>query len=343
MSGTSLSDPEFNKFDGMDDVCASAYQHAVLRGRFVRDETAAAVDLDEKEAQRVEETLLKLRLLRPMPGQPTVLVPVSPDAAAADLVGPAEHHIRALQQSVSDVRTRMLGLLPDYFESRRRRNHDEAFDVITDIGMVQALINDWGQRCRKDMLTVQPGGPRAQTRLERALPRTLERLERGVRVQHLYQHTVRRDPPTTAYVRAVTAEGAEVRTTDQLIDRMLIYDREIVFLPEQHDDPDRPPGAVVVREPTLVGFLCKLYDHLWARATVFEPDAEDASDITDDVKRAIVRLMAQGHKDELVARRLGMSVRTCRRHISQIMEELAASSRFQAGVNVARSGMLDDE
>ncbi|GLW03637.1 hypothetical protein Slala05_72670 [Streptomyces lavendulae subsp. lavendulae] len=38
----------------------------------------------------MEETLTTLRLLRPVPGRPDALVPVSPDAAAADLVGPAE-------------------------------------------------------------------------------------------------------------------------------------------------------------------------------------------------------------------------------------------------------------
>ena len=52
--------------------------------------------------------------------------------------------------------------------------------------------------------------------------------------------------------------------------------------------------------------------------------------------------MAQGHKDELVARRLGMSVRTCRRYISEIMEQVESSSRFQAGVNVALARLLDE-
>lgn len=36
-------------------------------------------------------------------------------------------------------------------------------------------------------------------------------------------------------------------------------------------------------------------------------------------------------KDEMIARRLGMSLRTCRKHIAESMETLGASSRFQAG------------
>ncbi|MFD8634062.1 MULTISPECIES: LuxR C-terminal-related transcriptional regulator [unclassified Streptomyces] len=292
------------------------------------------------EATRIENVLQSLSLLRPMPGEPGTFVPVSPDAAAADLLGPTETQIRELQQAVTDVRTRMRALEPAYFESRQRRNQAEAFDIISDIGVLQAMLNDWGARCRTEMLTAQPGGPRPAKSLDDARPLALTRLARGVTMRHLYQHTVRSDLATTAYVRAVTASGAEVRTTDQLIDRIVIYDREIVFLPEQNVC-GRIPGAVVVREPTLVAFLYKVYEHLWAAATSFTPGAEEPTAVTDDLKRSIVRLMAQGHKDEMVARRLGMSVRTCRRYISQIMEELESTSRFQAGVSVAARGMLD--
>ncbi|MDH6543469.1 hypothetical protein M2167_006022 [Streptomyces sp. SPB4] len=337
MSGSSLHGPEFGE---LDDASASAYQHAVLLGRFVRAEIASALRMTEQETARVAEALTTLRLLRPMPGRPDALVPVSPDAAAADLVGPAEAEIREMQQAVTSVKTQMLGLLPAYFETRRRRNQAEAFDVISDVGVLQSMLDEWGTRCRSELLTSQPGGSRRPGAMEKALPLTLDRLHRGVHIRHLYQHTVRSDLATTDYVRAITAEGADVRTTDELVDRMLIYDREVAFLPEQLVE-GRSPGAIVVREPTLVAFLCKVYDHMWAGAAPFTPGEEDAADIADDLKRSIIRLMAQGHKDEMVARRLGMSVRTCRRHIARIMEEMESTSRFQTGVNVALYGLLD--
>ncbi|MER7764667.1 hypothetical protein, partial [Streptomyces sp. NPDC097619] len=285
-------------FSRLDDTSASAYRQAVLRGRYVREEVAAELGVSDEQAVRIEETLQSLRLLRPMPGEPNVLVPISPGAAVVDLVGPAESQIRELQQSVSEVRTEMLALLPAYFESRRQRNEAEAFDVITDIKALQATLDDHAKRCRSEILSAQPGGPRASGLLEAALPKSLERLERGMVIKNLYQHTVRSDLATTAYVRAVTAAGAEVRTTDQLIDRMIIYDREIVFLPEQQVK-GRNPGAVVIREPTLVTFLCKVYDYLWAGAAPFMPGAEEITTINDELKLSIIRLMAEGHKDEL--------------------------------------------
>ncbi|MEU3984644.1 hypothetical protein AB0F77_32060 [Streptomyces sp. NPDC026672] len=265
---------------------------------------------------------------------------MSPDTAVAELVGPAETRMRSLQREITEIRDRMGTLRSIYFESRQQRNQAEAFDVISDVNALQAVLDEQGEACRVEMLTAQPGGARPSNLLANALPKTLERLKRGVRVRHLYQHTARNDIATTSYVQSVTEHGAEVRTTDQLIDRIVIYDREVAFLPEPSVD-GREPGAVVVREPTLVAFICRVYEHLWSGATQFVPGSEDGGEIADDVKRAIIRLMAQGHKDELVARRLGMSVRTCRRYISQIMMSVDANSRFQAGVHIALNGLPD--
>lgn len=329
-----------SEFADLDDVSAMAYRHAVRLGRFLHDEIAVDLQLPAEEVMRVERVLRMLRLLHPMPGDPDLLVPVSPDAAAADLVGSAESQIRDLQQAVTDVRTRMLTLMPAYFEGRRERNRVEAFDVITDIDTVQSMIDDLGERCRHEVLTVQPGGARPPHLLAEARRDSLAMLRRGLRMRTIYQHTARSDLATRAYVREVSYHGAEIRTSDEVIDRMIIYDREVVFLPERTPS-DRAPGAAIVREPTLVAFLCAVFEHLWNGATLFDPDAKDPARVADDLKRSVIRLMAKGYKDEMVARRLGMSVRTCRRHIAEIMEELDATSRFQAGVNVGLSGLLD--
>nr|WP_237532014.1 LuxR C-terminal-related transcriptional regulator [Streptomyces sp. SID8352] len=52
-------------------------------------------------------------------------------------------------------------------------------------------------------------------------------------------------------------------------------------------------------------------------------------------------MLASGLKDDVIARRVGISSRTLRRHISVIMEELSAESRFQAGVAAANAGLVD--
>lgn len=328
-------------FAELDDISAAAYRQAVEIGLFDHDRIASRLTLSVEETSKAAEILRQLNLLQPMPGDPAVLVPVGPDVAAADLVSPAEQEISDLQHAVTRVRSQLLTLMPVYFEGRRMRNQLEAFDVIADGAMVQSMIDEVGKHCNQEVLTVQPGGARPSHVLSSAREVTRQYLERDVRVRTIYQHTARNDLATRSYVREVSGQGAEIRTAEQLIDRMLIYDREIAFLP-QRSDCGRRPGAAVVREPTLVAFLCSVFEFMWDGADPFVVDTSKAPSNDDEVKRAILRLMVNGYKDEMVARRLGMAVRTCRRHIAEITEELEAASRFQAGYNAAMMNALRD-
>ncbi|AJE87663.1 hypothetical protein SLNWT_7287 [Streptomyces albus] len=328
--------------DHLDDLTASAYRHAVLNGRYQADHIKEVLGLTAEQTEDITHTLTQLHLLKPVPGQPRTLIPLSPDAATAELLATTEHHIQQLQKAVTHTRNRMQTLQPLYYESRQHRNHTEAFDIITDIATLQKTLNDHGLNATKEILTAQPGGPRPADILENARPRTLHNLQRGLTIKHLYQHTARTDLTTVNYIRTITDQGAQVRTTDQLIDRIIIYDRETVFLPEQNIT-HRRPGAALIREPTLVAFLCKTYDHLWNNATPYTPTTQATPHITHNLKHAIIKLLAQGHKDENVARKLGMSVRTCRRHIAQIMEQANATSRFQTGANLALAGYISHE
>ncbi|MFI9024298.1 hypothetical protein [Streptomyces sp. NPDC053560] len=329
-----------SRFAELDEMSAAAYRLAVHSGRFVGQEIAEELNLTAEETLRTERILTRLHLLQPTPGKPDELVPSSPDAAVAELVGDTEDHIRSLQRAVTSIRSTMLSLMPAYFEGRRRRNRHEAFDLITDVDAIRALLREHREHARSEILTVQPDGAQGAPLLASLRDSMLETLQRGVRLRTIYQHTARGDLMTSSYVREVSAEGAEIRTTNELIDRMIIYDREVAFLPEQDiDGPGR--SAVIVREPNLVAFMCKVFEYQWQLATPFLPDSPQPEPITDELKLSIIRLMSRGYKDEMVARRLGMSVRTCRRHIAELTEGLNAVSRFQAGVNAALNGHVD--
>ena len=84
---------------------------------------------------------------------------------------------------------------------------------------------------------------------------------------------------------------------------------------------------------------------IWGRTR--KPDAESPSFcmICKDGRRInanqqILCYLALGHTDEQIARRLSLSVRTVRRRIARVMEELDAASRFAAGVKATRDGLI---
>nr|WP_284716815.1 LuxR C-terminal-related transcriptional regulator [Streptomyces sp. G1] len=54
----------------------------------------------------------------------------------------------------------------------------------------------------------------------------------------------------------------------------------------------------------------------------------------------LLALLVSGLKDEAIARQLGWSVRTMRRRMSRLHDQLGAANRFQAGAVAARRGWI---
>jgi DNA-binding NarL/FixJ family response regulator len=61
---------------------------------------------------------------------------------------------------------------------------------------------------------------------------------------------------------------------------------------------------------------------------------------TLDDRRLLIDLLASGARDEQIAGVLGISLRTVRRRVAELLTELDASSRFQAGAEAVRRGRL---
>jgi DNA-binding CsgD family transcriptional regulator len=159
-----------------------------------------------------------------------------------------------------------------------------------------------------------------------------------MQIRLIYQASCRNDPTTLAYVRWLAERGGEVRTRPSLPMMLVVVDREVAFVPRMIENP--AAGALEVRDPSLVAALVDWFTGLWEGA---EPlgDARRAPEITAQTRRELLRLMASGLTDEAAGRRLGLSGRTVRRSMADIMAELGAASRFQAGVAAQRRGWLD--
>jgi DNA-binding CsgD family transcriptional regulator/sugar-specific transcriptional regulator TrmB len=318
----------------------TVYRRSLADGEFRVEGAIAATGLDREAVIACRDALLACHLLQPATDDPASLTPVSPELAAARLAEPIESTIRSYREALEGARERLLQLMPAYLGRTVSGPATGGLEIISEASEVQLLVNQAVDTCSKEMLTVQPGGYRDPVLLlQHALPRDLAAVNRGVRVRVLYQHTTRTQLSMRSYVSTMVEAGAQIRTADQLAERMFIFDRELAFIPKR-SQPDQPPGAVVVREPVLISFLCTLFDQFWANATPFITDGPGYQNVSGELRGALLDLLAQGLKDEVVAKRLGMSVRTCRRHIASILQELGAESRFEAGVKAARLGLL---
>ncbi|WP_405558307.1 LuxR C-terminal-related transcriptional regulator [Streptomyces canus] len=331
--------------DGMDRVFAQLTEDSAelylyaLRTHGI-DEASAARDLGmtPMAVRAAIEPLLGLRLLRRSDTSGD-LHPVRPDIAAAELAAPLEERIRAQTQRLGQLRDQVLSLLPAYEEHRSEQVESWPVDRFRDAKDVRSLLRVMAAECREEVVTVQPGGARDPQVLMDALPRDIAMLDRGVRMRVLHQHTARGDMGTRAYVSKLVERGAEVRTTAQIAERLIVFDGGTAFLPDR-DSASKSPGATVVRDPVVVKYLLRLFEQTWQEAVIFDVSNVGYQDTVKDLRLSILRLMARGLSDESVARRMGMALRTCRRHIAAITQELGAVSRFQAGVLAQQRGFL---
>jgi sugar-specific transcriptional regulator TrmB/DNA-binding CsgD family transcriptional regulator len=86
--------------------------------------------------------------------------------------------------------------------------------------------------------------------------------------------------------------------------------------------------VAMITGPTLLMVLSEVATALWRQGP---PSAED---------RELLQMLAAGMKDEAIARRTGIGVRTVKRKIAELFDLLGAETRFQAGLRAYRQGLL---
>ncbi len=134
-------------------------------------------------------------------------------------------------------------------------------------------------------------------------------------------------------LRARMDEGEEVRVIDAMPTRLLVISPTHAVLPEPLGYADEP--RLLVRQGALVSALTLLFELYWERSVAI-PSLE----VRVDERAFLLRQLASGAKDEQIARTLGLSLRTVRRRVADLMIELGVDTRFQAGAEAARRGWL---
>lgn len=335
----------------LDELAVAVYRQILNSGRCDEESCAETQDVSVERVRSAARMLESLQVVEPVAGCEGEWRAANPELAAGGAVAMMETESRRLTARAEQLRAQIRLLAPVYALGRQPVDVDgRVVETVIDPSMVNELIESEAEKCTDEVLTLQPGGGRPVARLAQAQERDLALLRRGVRLRSVYQHSSRYDLPTAGYVDTLTATGGEFRTVEELPDRMLIFDRKICFLPIRPMAGDNPEGdqipsggqaAAVIRQPSVVAFLVGMFSIIWDQAQPFHPSAPQPEHISEQVKVAILRIMATGAKDEVVARRLGFSVRTCRRHISDLMQSLGADSRFQAGAVAQSLGLVN--
>jgi DNA-binding CsgD family transcriptional regulator len=319
-----------------DDDIARVYRYTVAKTAVDAVETAAEdLDLDVVQVRAAIDHLIECRLLR-VESEGQLIVPVAPDIAMALLVSPMEREIYQRREQIAKIRERIEVFRQDYARFWRAAPDPAPVERVNGATEVRGCLQVAGDDCVDELLALQPDQFDGE-QFEDLLRLCADLLARGVAVRMVCQHKSRADLSTRMKLKAITDAGAVVRTVSHLPRSALVFDGTLAVL---LGDVDAQATAARVRNGDVVAFLLDVFTHVWDAATPLERFDAGYERVADDLQSTILGLMAKGFTDEALARKLGMSVRTCRRHIAAMMRELDAVSRFQAGVQAARRSMV---
>jgi hypothetical protein len=200
-------------------------------------------------------------------------------------------------------------------------------------GQPVPLLTSLIQESKGDLLWWRPDQFRAPR--EDAMAAVVgEAIASGRRSRAIYPARALQDARPTLVARAEV--GEQIRIVPELPSRLFIIGRTHAITPEPLGFADEP--RLLIRQRGLVEALMLLFELMWDKAT---PVAElDRGEARPDLRRLLLLQLADGAKDEQIARTLGLSLRTVRRRIADLLIELGVDSRFQAGVEAVRRGWL---
>ncbi|GAA2142580.1 hypothetical protein GCM10009760_27860 [Kitasatospora kazusensis] len=320
----------------LDESTITVYRARVGHPTATAAQISALLGIGPAELAEADRALASLRLLRPAPNEGWVAV--SPETASDLLLAEAEQALLEQRAAVAEARANLTALTCEYLDARSLRPSSGGVETVEGEQAVRAALDELSRSCRSTVDAMVPVGGRSDRALLPDIPLGLALLERGVTIRTLFQRSGSGHQATASYARAISTAGAQVKSLTLLPACLLVYDGTTAVLPLEPGPAGA--GAVVIRDPAVLQVLMRLFEQHWEQAGDFGVTEQEPAAGPTDLERAVLRLMAAGKKDEVIARQLGISARSISRIVATLMERLQAASRFQAGVRAAALGWL---
>ncbi|MEV7009223.1 LuxR C-terminal-related transcriptional regulator [Streptosporangium sp. NPDC051022] len=323
----------------MSTIAESVYRAMLVRPNDGVSELAERLCCGIGDVRAALDELSELALIRPSQQQNGHLHAVSPDIGMEILLSRQQAGLIAQQQRLEESRAAAARLIADH-ASLRPAAETAGVEQLIGIDNIRDRIAVLCRTVQREIMTFAPDGAQTAENLESARPQDAAVLERGVRLRIVYLDSLRNNQPTLDYVDWIVQRGAEVRTVATLPNRMIIMDRSTVVIAVSSDNT--AAGAVILTGEGTVTALCALFESVWASARPLSSSTVPLnSHGLSPQEQSVLVLLAQGHTDEAIAKRLGVSPRTSRRLAATLIERLGARSRFEAGVRAVRQGWLE--
>ena len=117
--------------------------------------------------------------------------------------------------------------------------------------------------------------------------------------------------------------------------KLVIVDASVALIPSMRSYlPGHELRMSIVRHPLLVEALQWLFESVWDTAV---PIVASTYTENDPRRQMLMSLLMTGSTDQAIASNLGINVRSVRRWISELMDELGVTTRLQLGAAMVRA------
>ncbi|MFC8716620.1 LuxR C-terminal-related transcriptional regulator [Kitasatospora sp. NPDC057198] len=322
---------------GLDAEAEAVYRRMLADPRAGIAALALGSGLSEERVRGGLDRLEALALVQPSAREESGFRAVGPETAMELLLARQQAELAAQQLRVEASRAAAAQLIAEC-SALRPAAADASVEQLTGPEAIRERLAGLADAARLEVATFAPGGAHTEEDLRASRRPNAALLERGVRMRTVYLDSVRNHRPTLEHVDWLHQHGGQVRTVPALPVRMVLFDRRLAVLPT--DTEDARAGAVVLRGAGTVAALYALFEGVWEQAVPFGGLPAPGPDGLPAQEAAVLRMLARGHTDEAIAKRLGVSPRTARRLAANLMERLDARSRFEAGVHAVQDGWL---
>ncbi|WP_234380239.1 helix-turn-helix transcriptional regulator [Streptomyces sp. CMB-StM0423] len=322
------------------------YRHFLRNPDSPSEGVHVKLGVDRHETEEAMARLIRLRLLRPG-DRPGWFIPVDPEQVVARLT---EMRLREMYQEIQRLTQSRYVLTTLRAETAATAEGggqagayggEHGVEEIDDRDALSNRMEELVFFAREEIASVEPGFHLMSEAVLKRRAVEWRALKRGVRRRLVLPADTLRHPRVAGHVRELLARGGEVRVVEEISDQLAVYDGRVALMPKDPKNLDE--GALLVRGRGLVSTLSGLFEKVWEQAEDVSVELREPAEPEPELSEAelrVLRMMCEVGKDETGARDLGVSVRTYRRHIADVLRILGASTRAQAALLARERGWV---
>lgn len=257
---------------------------------------------------------------------------VAPVPPAAGLEVLARHRAAELEES----RIAVGGAFESFRRHRLAAYNDDLVEVVTGEAIGPRMRRAWASAREQIRQFESP----PYVPVPGATEDALATLARGVRQRVVYAREALEHPGHLKDVIEPCLEaGEQARVLPSVPVKLLIIDEAFALVSLSIREADVVNTMLVVQPCGLLSALVALFEQSWNAALPLHGRAARPGGL-EPTDRRLLRLLAGGASDEVIARELGVSRRTLFRRLQILMARLGAANRFQLALQAQRAGWL---